>query len=191
MKPSLLAMVFFSVFCTRIFGTEGSTQNKNITVISGHATADGSSEVRERVLEECIVSLPKAEDLEAVVTSEPRYLKEINGNPEKNDFVKSYSAVIEINYILYQKVLFIVTVSSVPATEPNMKPMEKNIRQTKRFESNPANGDSYAGRSRREYYFSTPEGATSDARKQAQIWLKQQSAVICKPPSSKNKSVEN
>jgi hypothetical protein len=168
-----------------VFSGESSTLNKNVTIISGHASADGRSEVREQVLDECLGSLPKAEELEAVVSSEPKYFKEINGNPAQNDFVKAYSAVIEINYMLYQKVLFIVTTNSIPATEPNMKVMEKNIRQTKRFESSSANGDSFAGRSRREYYFSTSEGAVNDARKQAGTWLKQQSAVICKASTSK------
>jgi hypothetical protein len=187
MKPFTTAAMVLSVLWVPMaaFSGETSTMNKNVTIISGQATADGKSEVRERVLDECIVSLPKAEDLEAVVTSEPKYLKEINGNAAQNDFVKTYSAVIELNYMLYQKVLFIVTTNSVPAVEPNMKVMEKSIPQTKRFESNFANGDSYAGRSRREYYFSTSEGAVADARKQAQIWLKQQAAVECKQSQSK------
>jgi hypothetical protein len=187
MKPFLTAAIVLSVLLTPQtgFSGESSTLNKNITVISGHATADGRSEVREQILDECIVALPKAEDCEAVVSSESKYLKEINGSAERNEFAKVYSAVIDINYMLYQKVLFIVTTNSVPATEPNMKVMEKNIRQTKRFESNGANGDSFAGRSRREYYFSSSEAAVSDARKQAQIWLKQQSAVICKQSPAK------
>lgn len=187
MKPFTTAVIVLSALLAppAVYGGDPSTVNKNVTIVSGQATADGKSEVRERVLDECIVSLPKAEDLDAVVTSDSKYLKEINGNAAQNDFIKTYSAVIEVNYMLYQKVLFIVTTNAVPAVEPNMKVMEKNIPQTRRFESNSANGDSYAGRSRREYYFSSSEGAIADARKQAQIWLKQQAAVVCKAPASK------
>jgi hypothetical protein len=161
------------------------TQNKNVTIITGQSSADGKSEVREQILEECIVSLPGPDGLEAVVQSQPLFLKEINGNSGQNDFVKTFSASIDINYMVYQKVLFIVTTSSVSGVEPIMKVMEKQIRHGKQFVSNPLNGDIYAGRSRREYYFSTAEAATADARKQAQIWLKQQSPVVCKPAASK------
>jgi hypothetical protein len=174
-----------------VFAVQGKTadsagtQNKNITVISAQSSADGKSEIREQLLEECIVSLPNAEGLEATVQSEPLFLKEINGNPDQNDFVKTYSAVIEINYLVYQKVLYIVTTSSVSGVEPTMKVMEKQLRQTKQFASNPLNGDLYAGRSRREYYFSTADAAVRDAHKQAQIWLKQQAAVVCKSSAAK------
>jgi hypothetical protein len=185
MKFTTTMFLCASALCLQGYGENGVTQNKNITVLSGQSTADGTSEVRERVLDECIVSLPKAEDLEAVVAADARYLKEINGNPAQNDFVKVYLATIDINYMVYQKTLFIVTTSSVPALEPNMKVMEKNIPRSKRFESISSNGDLYAGRSRREYYFSTAEAATADARKQATIWLKQQAAIVCKPAASK------
>jgi hypothetical protein len=118
--------------------------------------------------------------LEPVVNSSSQYLKEINGDPSKNDFVKTYSAALEINYILYQKVLIVVTTNSVKGQEPVMKVMEKSLTQTKRFESNSSDGDLYAGRSHRAYYFSTPEGASADAKKRAAAWIKQQASVMCK-----------
>ena len=161
------------------------TQNKNITVIKAHSSADGKSDIREQVLEECIVSLPGTDALEAVVQSAPKYLKEINGDPAKNDFMKTFSASIEINYMVYQKVLFIVATSSVTGMEPTMKVMEKQIRHSIQFLSNASNGDIFAGRSLREYYFSTSEAAVADAKKQAQVWLKQQGPTVCKPSASK------
>jgi hypothetical protein len=162
-----------------------ATQNKNITIITGQSSADGKSEIREQILEECVVSLPSPDGLDAVVQSEPLFLKEINGNPDQNDFVKIYTASIDINYMIYQKVLFIVTTSSVSGVEPAMKVMEKRIRQNKQFISNSSNGDLFAGRSRREYYFSTADAAVSDARKQALVWLKQQSSTVCTHSSGK------
>jgi hypothetical protein len=159
---------------------DDNVTNKDVTIIHGMSTADGKSEIGERILEECIVSLPSANELEPVVNSSSQYLKEINGDPSKNDFVKTYSAALEINYILYQKVLIVVTTNSVKGQEPVMKVMEKSLTQTKRFESNSSDGDLYAGRSHRAYYFSTPEGASADAKKRATAWIKQQTSVMCK-----------
>jgi len=173
--------IALAVFAAQGKVSDTVTHNKNVTIITGQSAADGKSEVREQILEECIESLPGSDALEAVVQSQPLYLKEINGNPGQNDFVKTYSASIDINYMVYQKALFIVTTSSVSGVEPIMKVMEKRIRHSVQFGSNPVNGDIYAGRSRREYYFSSSEAAIADARKQAQVWLKQQSPVVCKP----------
>jgi len=159
--------------------TKASTENKNITIIHSSSTADGKSDVSERILEECITSLPKGGDLDPVVNSGTQFLKEINGDPSKNDHVKIYSASLDINYMLYQKVLVIVATSSVQGQEPVMKVMEKNLKQTKHFESSSANGDLFAGRSHREYYFSSPDAAKSDVIKQANAWIRQQASVMC------------
>lgn len=156
-----------------------NTQNKNITVIHGNSTADGKSDVSERILEECITSLPKAGELEPIIGSNSQYLKEINGDPNKNEFVKTYTASLDINYMLYQKVLVIVATSSVQGQEPIMKVMEKSLKQTKRFEANSANGDLFAGRSHRQYYFSSPDAAKNEVIRQASSWIRQQAAVVC------------
>jgi hypothetical protein len=185
MKSMAMIAIAITVLSAQAKSADTVTQNKNVTIITGQSAADGKSEVREQILEECIVSLPGAEGLEAVVQSQSLYLKEINGNPNQNDFTKTYTATIDINYMVYQKVLFIVTTSRVSGVEPVMKVMEKQIRHGRQFVSNPANGDIYAGRSRREHYFSSAEAATADARKQAQIWLKQQAPVICKHAGTK------
>lgn len=154
-------------------------EDKNITVISGTSTADGKSNVRKEVLEECIISLPKVNDLEAQVTSQSRYLKAINGDLNKNEYVKTYAAQIDINYVLYQKVLIIITTSSIQGQEPVTKIVEKRLKQSKSFESNPSEGDIFANRSNRQYFFSTADKAIEDAKKRAKTWLNQQSAVVC------------
>lgn len=181
MNKIFCAIVLMAGLSAAVFAEdeEGVTE-KNITVIHGQSTADGKSEVGERILEECIVTLPQVEDLIPEVTSESRFLKEINGDPAKNDFVKTYNAAIEINYMVYQKVLVVVTTNSIKGQEPVMKVMEKSIKQSKRFVSNSSDGDLYAGRSKRQYYFSTSDGASDDVKKRAAVWLKQQAAVTCK-----------
>jgi hypothetical protein len=160
--------------------SEENTENKNITLVTTQSTADGKSKIRKDILEECIVSLPSAGALQATVTSKPVFLKEINGKSDKNAFQKMYTATIEINYMLYHKWLVIVTTSSVQGQEPVIKEVEGKIKKTKTFSSDPGSGDSYAGRSRRQYYFSSEEAAVKDARDRAQVWLKQQQAVVCK-----------
>ncbi|KMQ52894.1 hypothetical protein CHISP_0115 [Chitinispirillum alkaliphilum] len=179
-----MALVSLSVLSSLAFTTlagedRATTENKNVTIIQGRSTADGSSEITERILEECIIALPGVGDLDAQVDAETEFLREINGETGKNEFVTVYSASIDINYMLHQKVLIIVTSSTVQAQEPVMKVVERNLRQTVRFESNPANGDIFAGRSNRQHYFSTREGAVNDAKTRAAAWIKQQSAVVC------------
>jgi len=164
----------------------GLTENKNVTLVSAQSSVDGKSDINEKLLEECIVSLPALSDLEAEVTSSAAYVKEINGDPNKNDFVKSYSAFIEINYMVHQQTLIIVTTSSIQGQEPVMKVFEKSIKQTKRFESNPTEGENFAGRSNRAYYFPTADAAIADVKKRAAIWLKQQAAVVCKPEKAQS-----
>ncbi|MBN1128818.1 MAG: hypothetical protein JXA71_07520 [Chitinispirillaceae bacterium] len=181
MKKTLLILFAMLLIPAAAFsGSGGTTDNKNITVVSTESKVDGKSEISEKLLEECIVSLPGVEDLEAEVTSSSAYVKEINGDPGKNEFVKMYSASIEINYMLHQQSLMIVTTASIQGQEPVMKVFEKSLARSKRFESNPTEGGNYAGRSNRQYYFPTAEAAIQDVKKRAAIWLKQQSAVVCK-----------
>ena len=157
----------------------GTTENKNVTLVSAASTVDGKSDINEKLLEECIVSLPSVNDLEAEVTSRSAFVKEINGDPARNEFIKEYSAVIEINYMVHEQSLIIVTTASIQGQEPVMKVVDKNLKQTKRFESNPTEGGNFAGRSDRFYYFPTAEEAVKDVKQRAAIWLKQQAAVVC------------
>ncbi|MDO5576323.1 MAG: hypothetical protein Q4F84_04535 [Fibrobacter sp.] len=180
MKKLINTAILLSVVACGAYA-QGNTvkEEKDITIIHGQSVADGKSEVSERILEECIVSLPKADQLEPQIHASSVFLKEINGDPAYNDFVKTYSASLEINYMLYQKVLIVVTTSSIKGQEPVMKVMEKSLKQSKKFVSSSSDGDIYAGRSKRQYYFSTPEGAANDVKQRAEAWLKQQSAVVC------------
>ncbi|MFC1585006.1 hypothetical protein ACFL5V_05620 [Fibrobacterota bacterium] len=181
-------MKFLLVFMVMTFITslhsvtwaEDKTETKNVTLISAQSTADGKSKFWKELLEECIVSLPRAADLEAEVESQTQYLKEVNGKKGQDKHTKTYAASLEINYMLYQKRLMIVTTSSVQGQEPVMKEVEGKVKKTKKFTSNSTEGDIYAGRSNRQYYFSSSEGAVKDVKKRAAIWLKQQSAVVCK-----------
>lgn len=181
MNRIISALILIAGVSALVFAEQDEKRvvEKNVTVLHGQAP-DGKSEIGERILEECIVSLPGVDELAPEVVSQSVYLKEINGDPSKNDFVKTYSATIEINYMIYQKVLLVVTTNSIQGQEPVMKVMEKSIKQSKRFESNSSDGDLYAGRSRRQYYFSTSEGAAADVKKRAAVWLKQQHSVVCK-----------
>jgi hypothetical protein len=180
-----------AVFGTYAGDTKGATENKNVTLVSASANVDGKSDINEKLLEECIVSLPSVDELEAEVTSSVGSVKEINGDPGRNDFVKMYSAIIEINYMLHQQSIIIVTTASVQGQEPVMKVVDKTLRQSKTFESNPTEGDNFAGRSDRRYYFPTADAAIKDVKRRAAIWLKQQSAVLCssqpKAPASPKK----
>jgi hypothetical protein len=184
MKKALYTTVLSALLPLALYAqgsvSEKEIQQKDITIIHGQSTADGKSQIGERILEECSVSLPKIDDLEPEINSQSAYLKEINGDPSRNEFVKTYTATLEINYMVYQKTLIIVTTNSVKGQEPVMKVMEKNLKQTKQFTSSSSEGDLFAGRSNRQYYFSTPEAAAKDVKKRAAAWLKQQSAVLCK-----------
>ena len=143
MKKVIFAALSLMAFSAGSFGaTDRSpvTENKNVTVVEARSAVDGKSEISEKLLEECIVSLPGMNDLEAEVTSHAGYLKEINGDPNRNEFAKSYKAVIEINYMVHQQSLVIVTTSSVQGQEPVMKVLEKNIKQSKKVRIQPDRG---------------------------------------------------
>ena len=179
LQVRIAAILFCGLFLI-VSAEESKTENKNITLISTQSSADGKSEFRKELLEECIVSLPKVGDLDAEILSKTHYLKEVNGQKGKDSHMKTYSASMEINYLLYQKKLIIVTTSSVQGQEPVMKEVEGKIKKSKKFVSNSGDGDLYAGRSNRKYYFSSADKAISDVKKRAAIWLKGQYAVVCK-----------
>lgn len=155
------------------------TENKNITVLTTQSTADGETQVWKEVLEECVAELPPASALEPEVTSQTLFLKEINGQEGRNDHTRVYSAKLAVNYMLYQKVLIVVSSRTVQAQEPILKEVERRVRQSKTFESNASDGDLYAGRSNRKYYFSTPQAAAKDVLERAKVWLKQQTGASC------------
>jgi len=79
----------------------------------------------------------------------------------------------------YQKELIIITQNALQGSKPEMREVERRLKKSIIFRSDSQNGDLYAGRSRRNYYFSTKKGAVEDAREKAIAWVNQQSAVIC------------
>jgi hypothetical protein len=155
------------------------TERKNITVITAQGNADGSTEISREAVKECIVTLPTADALEPDVISDSRFLKEVNGEANKNEWTKIYTAKLTINYQVYKKDLLIVATKSVEGKEPTLRDVEKRLPQSHEFESNPANGDTYAGRSNRQYYYTKPEAAVADVKSRARIWLKQQGPLLC------------
>jgi hypothetical protein len=154
-------------------------EKKTVTLINATGTADGSSEISREAVKECIVALPAADALEPEVTSDSRFLKEINGETGKNDWVKTYTAKLVINYQMYKKDLLIVATKSVEGKEPTLREVEKRLPASKEFASNPADGDTYAGRSNRQYYYTKPEAAAKDVKDRAAVWLKQQKPLLC------------
>jgi hypothetical protein len=179
MNKKVLTLIVMTTISLSTIAGPNERDTKNVTVIQGTSSADGRSQVAERLLEECIESLPNPETMEPIISSESKFLKEINGDASKSDFMKTYTATLEINYIIRQKALIVVTTSSVQGQEPVMKVLDKTLTQSKQFTSNASDGDLFAGRSHRQYYFSTPEGAKKDVQNRATAWIKQQSAIIC------------
>lgn len=170
--------------CALAMGAEAAKdkdkwEKKAVTVIHAQGNADGSSEISREAIKECITNLPNADALEPEVVSESRFLKEVNGDPNKNEWAKVFNAKLTINYQVYKKDLIIVTTRSVEGKEPTMKEIEKRLPQSKVFDSNPADGDTYAGRSNRQYYFTKLDGAVGDVKARAKVWLKQQAPLLC------------
>ncbi|HKP94705.1 MAG TPA: hypothetical protein VJ385_03010 [Fibrobacteria bacterium] len=181
MKYHFAIIPGLAIACGIAMGADAKdkAERKNITVITAHGNADGSSEISREAVKECIVTLPAAEALEPEVVSESRFLKEINGDPNKNEWAKVYTATITINYQVFKKDLLIVTTKSVEGKEPTMREVDKRLPQSKEFVSNPADGDTYAGRSNRQYYFTKLDDAVIDVKNRAKVWLKQQGPLLC------------
>ena len=154
-------------------------ERKIVTLINAEGKVDGSTEISREAVKECIVSLPKADGLEPEVVSDSRFLKEIGGDPNKNDWIKIYSAKVTVNYMVYQKDMLIVATKSIEGKDPVFKEVEKRLPKTQEFLSNPADGDTYAGRSNRQYYFTKQEDAVKDVRSRVLVWLKQQAPLVC------------
>ncbi len=181
MRQNLKSIAIISLVCFGIVpGIQGETEKKKVTIINAQTSADGKSRVSKELLEECIESLPDASSLVADVKANTQFLKGINGDNNKKDHVRTYEATIEINYMLYQKELIVVTTNSVESTPPVMEEKERRIQQSQIFKSKSENGDLFAGRSNRKYYFSNEEAAIADVKKTATNWLQQKSAVLCK-----------
>lgn len=155
------------------------TENKNITVVTASSTSDGSSTISREKVEDCILSLPDPDKLEALVTSEAVYARGLNGESGRDAWIKSYSARLDVTYMTREKDLIIVTTRSVQGQPPVFREVEKSLRHTQTFVSNPTEGDAFAGRSDRRYFFTTAEAAVKDVKDRARVWISQQSPAVC------------
>jgi hypothetical protein len=149
-------------------------------IVAAGTAADGSSQIEKQVVEECIMDLPTMNELRPVTDSTARFMKAIGGELEDNRSIRTYSATIELTYVVYQKTLIVVTTSSIERSEPVFREADGRFDRSIVFESNPENGDMFAGRDLvKEYFFSTEQRAVEDARRRAQAWLEQKGAVRC------------
>jgi hypothetical protein len=175
---------FFVVasFCALFAVGAFAEQNKSgkLVVVQGSSGADGKSNVTEKLLEECIVALPSLKELEADVTARTEILKAINGEEGKNDQMKVYTATVRVSYKVRQKILIIITQNSLDASTPVTRTEERIVmRESPPFESDPGEGNIFAGRSNRKYYYTSSDAAADNAKKRAQIWVSQQQNVLC------------
>lgn len=162
-----------------LFAQAAKTENKNITVVAASSSSDGSSEISREKVEDCILSLPDPEKLEALVSSEAVFVQGLNGVAGRNEWIKSYSARLDITYMTREKDLIIVTTRSVQGQPPVFREVEKMLRHTQTFLSNSTEGDAYAGRSNRRYYFTSAEAAVKDVKDRARVWISQQAPAVC------------
>lgn len=182
MNRHLAVILGSALACGSIaYGAEAvsKTEKKTVTLINATGVADGRSEISREAVKECILALPAGDALEPEVTSDSRFLKEVNGDPNKNEWTKTYTAKLVINYQVYKKDLLIVATRSVEGKEPTMKEVEKRLPAAKEFASNPADGDTYAGRSNRQYYYTNAAAASKDVKDRAAVWVKQQKPLVC------------
>lgn len=154
--------------------------DKKIIIIKHQDTTSNNGEVKiyKETLQECIGAIPDLNAVQAVISSEPVFAKGINGTTEKN-WIKKYTASITINYTMVKTSLYLVTQKSIDPKKPDFKEFNKREVKSMTFVSESSNGDSFAGRSHRFYYFSSAEKATTDVKKQATVWLSTQEAVMC------------
>lgn len=173
------AFVLASLLAAPLAAEEALTQNRNVTVVTASSSSDGSSEISREKVEDCILSLPDPMKLEPLISSEALFVHGINGVTGKNEWIKSYTARLDITYMTREKDLIIVTTRSIQGQPPVFREVEKTLRHTQTFVSNPTEGDTYAGRSNRQYYFTSAEAASRDVRDRARVWIAQQAPAVC------------
>jgi hypothetical protein len=159
--------------------TEASKTEKNVTFISAETSADGRSEIAREKLLDCIQSLPNPDRLEAQVTSRSVYVQGVNGEAGRNEWIKSYTARMDVTYLTKEKDLIIVTTRNVNGQPPVLREVDKVLRHTETFLSNSTEGDAFSGRSDRSYHFTTAAAAVKDVRDRARVWVSQQEASVC------------
>lgn len=155
------------------------TQNKNVTLVTASSTSDGSSEISREKVQDCILSLPDPDKVEALVSSVSVFVQGVGGVAGRNEWVKSYSARLDVTYLTREKDLIIVTTRSLQGQPPVFREVEKMLRHTETFVSNSTEGDTYGGRSNRQYYFTTAQAAIKDVKDRARVWISQQAPAVC------------
>jgi hypothetical protein len=177
------SVVLIAVALSGVSRADDKPQNvvekKNVTFIEAQTSADGGTDVRREVVTDCILSLPNADELEPQISSQAIYLREVNGEANRNEWAKAYTAKLDVNYLTLEKEMLIITTRSIESHPPVIKDVEKKLRHTESFTSDPSEGGTAAGRSHREYYFTTREDAVMEVRARARVWIQQQKAVLC------------
>jgi len=161
------------------FSSIYADDDKTITLINVQDTTHAQTNIQREKLDECMSMIAHVDDLEATTTMKTYYLKGINGDNSKNDWVKDYTASIEVPYMITQRKIIIITTQAVNPKDPTFKEVNKNFQKSKRFRSDSSNGDLFGGRSKRKYLFSSKEAAIEDVKQRAKAWISMQRAVMC------------
>ena len=179
-SPLLLALALASLAPLAAHAEPAATKTeKNVTFISAETSADGASEIAHEKMMDCIVALPNPDKLEAQISSQSVFVQGVNGDVNRNEWIKSYIARLDVSYLTREKELIIVTTRNINGQPPVLREVDKTLRHTQTFVSNSTEGEVFAGRSDRQYYFTKAESAIRDVRERAKVWISQQQAVVC------------
>ncbi len=179
-SPLLIASALATLGTLSAFAEPTTTRTeKNVTFISAETSADGRSEIAREKMLDCIQSLPNPEKLQAQVSSQSVFVQGVNGEAGRNEWIKSYTARLDVTYLTKEKELIIVTTRNVNGQPPVIREVEKVLRHTETFTSNSTEGDAYGGRSDRQYHFTSAASAIKDVRERASVWINQQEAGVC------------
>jgi hypothetical protein len=180
MKTGCIAVVFLFCVSQGFCEDKAATINKNVTVISAQTSADGASQVSKELLDECIVSLPKAADIEPFVDAKVLYVRDVNGKKDSNKYVNTFVAHVEIHYLMRQREMIIITSNSVPSQSPVIKEVTRMVPRCDTVYSAAQEGDVFAGTTPRTYYFTKQEDAAKSAQSRAATWIKQHEPILCR-----------
>jgi hypothetical protein len=176
---SLLFALALTPLGTMAAETATTKTEKTVTFVNAETSADGGSEIAREKLMDCIVSLPNPDRLQAQVSSQSVYVQGVNGEAGRNEWIKSYIARLDVSYLTREKELIIVTTRNINGQPPVLREVDKTLKHTQTFISNSTEGEVFAGRSDRQYYFTKAESAIRDVRERAKVWISQQEAVVC------------
>jgi hypothetical protein len=169
------------IFIFLFFGLGfGKDKNQKITIVNVVDTGKAEVVIDYRLLCSCVESMPDPDSLEGILSSDNEFVKGINGDPINNAWVRKYSAMLELPYMIQERELMTIAIKSLDAKDPMLKELKKLKFSSRLFLSDSRNGDSFAGRSNRQYYFSTPELAMEDVRNKAKVWIQNRKNILCK-----------